>query len=83
MFGEAFVLIVYFEFKVLLLMLQEHFTILLTAICLTVLAGVAKKSRVMTHLEKKVVAYHEAGHALVGWLLKNTDTLMMVSNMAR
>jgi Peptidase family M41 len=42
--------------------------------------GVAKKSRVLTHQEKKVVAYHEAGHALVGWLLKNTDTLMLVKD---
>lgn len=46
-------------------------------------AGVAKKSRVLTHHEKKVVAYHEAGHALVGWLLKNTDTLMMVSTIIK
>jgi len=43
-------------------------------------AGVAKKSRVLSPQEKKVVAYHEAGHALVGWLLKHTDTLMMVSH---
>ena len=43
------------------------------------LSGVAKKSRVLSPQEKKVVAYHEAGHALVGWLLKHTDTLMMVS----
>jgi len=42
------------------------------------LSGVAKKSRVLSPQEKKVVAYHEAGHALVGWLLKHTDTLMMV-----
>jgi ATP-dependent Zn protease len=42
--------------------------------------GVAKKSRVLTHQEKKVVAFHEAGHALVGWLLKNTDTLMLVKD---
>jgi len=43
------------------------------------LLGVAKKSRVLSPQEKKVVAYHEAGHALVGWLLRHTDTLMMVS----
>jgi len=42
------------------------------------MSGVAKKSRVLSPQEKKVVAYHEAGHALVGWLLKHTDTLMMV-----
>ena len=43
------------------------------------MSGVAKKSRVLSPQEKKVVAYHEAGHALVGWLLKHTDTLMLVS----
>jgi len=43
-------------------------------------SGVAKKSRVLSPQEKKVVAYHEAGHALVGWLLKHTETLMMVSH---
>lgn len=48
-----------------------------------VTAGVAKKSRVLSPQEKKVVAYHEAGHALVGWLLKHTDTLMMVSIIPR
>lgn len=42
--------------------------------------GVAKKSRVLTHQEKKIVAYHEAGHAVVGWLLKTTDTLMQVTH---
>jgi len=47
--------------------------------CQCFLSGVAKKSRVLSPQEKKVVAYHEAGHALVGWLLKHTDTLMMVS----
>jgi spastic paraplegia protein 7 len=48
-----------------------------------VTAGVAKKSRVLSPQEKKVVAFHEAGHALVGWLLKHTDTLMMVSIIPR
>jgi len=43
------------------------------------MSGVAKKSRVLSPQEKKVVAYHEAGHALIGWLLKHTDTLMLVS----
>lgn len=36
----------------------------------------------LTPQEKKVVAYHEAGHALVGWLLKSTDALLLVSNAA-
>ena len=41
--------------------------------------GVAKKSRLLSPTEKKVVAYHESGHALVGWLLKYTDALLRVS----
>ena len=59
----------------------SHYT-LLSVHCwvMLLLSGVAKKSRVLTPQEKKVVAYHEAGHALVGWLLKNTDTLMLVSH---
>ncbi len=40
--------------------------------------GVAKKSRVLSPQEKKVVAYHEAGHALIGWLLQHTDALLKV-----
>ena len=28
--------------------------------------------------EKKVVAYHEAGHAIVGWFLRHADPLMKV-----
>lgn len=37
----------------------------------------------MTPEEKRMVAYHEAGHALVGWLLKHTDTLLKVSIVPR
>lgn len=40
--------------------------------------GVAKKTRLLSPQEKKVVAYHESGHALVGWLLKHTDALLKV-----
>lgn len=48
-----------------------------------VIAGVAKKSTVLGPAEKKVVAYHESGHALVGWLLKNTDAILKISIMPR
>lgn len=48
-----------------------------------VVAGVAKKSRILSVQEKKVVAYHEAGHALVGWLLQYTDALLRVSIVPR
>ena len=37
-----------------------------------------KKSNVLTPEERKVVAYHEAGHALTGWLLEHTDPVMKV-----
>ena len=30
--------------------------------------------------ERKTVAYHEAGHAMVGWLLEYTDPVMKVSS---
>ncbi|XP_013396935.1 paraplegin isoform X3 [Lingula anatina] len=42
-------------------------------------AGVAKKSSLLSPQEKKVIAYHESGHALTGWLLKNTHALLRVS----
>lgn len=32
----------------------------------------------MTPAERKVVAYHEAGHALTGWLLEFTDPVLKV-----
>lgn len=33
----------------------------------------------MQEEEKRTVAFHEAGHALVGWLLKHTDALLKVN----
>ena len=36
-----------------------------------VMAGPEKKSQVMTEEEKLIIAYHETGHALVGWALPN------------
>ena len=38
--------------------------------------GMEKKSNVMTPAERRVVAFHEAGHALTGWLLEHTDPIM-------
>ena len=37
-----------------------------------------KKSNMLTPEERRVVAYHEAGHALTGWLLEHTDPVMKV-----
>ena len=48
-----------------------------------VIAGVARKSRVLSPQELRVVAYHEAGHALVGWLLEHTDALLKVTIKSR
>ena len=41
-------------------------------------AGLEKKSLVLQPEEKKVIAYHEAGHAIVGWFLEHADPLMKV-----
>ena len=48
-----------------------------------VIAGPEKKSRVMREKEKRIVAYHEAGHALVGNLLPNADPIHKVSIIPR
>lgn len=37
----------------------------------------------MSPAEKKIVAYHESGHALVGWLLEHTDALLKVTIVPR
>ena len=44
-----------------------------------VMAGPEKKSQVMTEEEKKIIAYHETGHALVGWALPNADPIHKVT----
>ena len=41
-------------------------------------AGLERKTMVIQPQEKKVVAYHEAGHAIVGWFLRHADPLMKV-----
>lgn len=48
-----------------------------------VVAGPEKKGRVMSDHEKRVIAYHEAGHALVGHVLQHTDPIHKVSIVAR
>jgi len=48
-----------------------------------VIAGPEKRSRVISDFEKKIVAYHEAGHALVGYLLPHTDPVHKVSIIPR
>ena len=48
-----------------------------------VLAGPERKTRVMSDQEKRVIAYHEGGHALVGHVLPSTDPIHKVSIVAR
>jgi len=48
-----------------------------------VIAGPERKSRVISDFEKKLVSYHEAGHALLGEYLPHTDQLHKVSIIPR
>jgi cell division protease FtsH len=48
-----------------------------------VMMGPERKSRVITEKEKKITAYHEAGHAIVAHFLPNTDAVHKVSIIAR
>ncbi len=48
-----------------------------------VLAGPARKSRVISEREKAITAYHEVGHALVAHLLPHTDPVHKVSIVSR
>jgi cell division protease FtsH len=48
-----------------------------------VLLGPAHKNERMDKKEKKIIAYHEAGHAIVGAVLENTDPVHKVSIISR
>lgn len=48
-----------------------------------VMLGPERKSHLMTLKEKKIVAYHEAGHALVASVMKNTDPVHKVTIVSR
>jgi len=48
-----------------------------------VIGGLEKKSKIISPEEKKIVAYHEAGHAITGWFLKYADPLVKVSIVPR
>ena len=48
-----------------------------------VIAGPARKSKVVNAREKEITAYHEAGHALVGYMLPNADMPFKVTIVAR
>ncbi|MFZ4639946.1 MAG: ATP-dependent zinc metalloprotease FtsH4 [Nodosilinea sp.] len=48
-----------------------------------VVAGLEKKSRVLSDREKEIVAYHEVGHALVGALMPGSDQVEKISIVPR
>jgi cell division protease FtsH len=48
-----------------------------------VIAGPEKKTRVMSDKERRITAYHEMGHALVGHFLPNSDPIHKISVISR
>lgn len=48
-----------------------------------VIGGLEKKSKIISAEEKKIVAYHEAGHAVSAWFLQNASPLVKVSIVPR
>lgn len=48
-----------------------------------VIGGLEKKNKLISPEEKKIVAYHEAGHAVAGWYLEHADPLVKVSIVPR
>ena len=48
-----------------------------------VMAGPAKKSRLVTESDKRITAYHESGHAIVAKLMKHCDNVHEVSIIPR
>ena len=48
-----------------------------------IIGGLEKKSKIISPQERQIVAFHEAGHALVSWMLKNADPLIKVSIIPR
>ena len=48
-----------------------------------VVAGLEKKNRRMNEREKEIVAHHEAGHAVVSWMLPHTEPVHKVSIIPR
>jgi cell division protease FtsH len=48
-----------------------------------IVGGLEKKTKIITPEEKKVIAYHEAGHAAVSWLLEHAAPLVKVTIVPR
>jgi len=47
------------------------------------IGGLEKKNKIISPEEKRIVAYHEAGHAVCGWFLEHADPLIKVSIVPR
>jgi len=48
-----------------------------------IVGGLEKKKKIITPEERKTIAYHEAGHATVSWLLENSQPLIKVTIVPR
>ncbi|MFZ4862654.1 ATP-dependent zinc metalloprotease FtsH [Sphingobacterium sp. Mn56C] len=48
-----------------------------------VIGGLEKRNKIISPDEKRIVAYHEAGHAIAGWFLEHADPLVKVSIVPR
>jgi cell division protease FtsH len=48
-----------------------------------VVAGLEKKNKLISQNEREIIAYHESGHAIVGWFLEHTDPVLKVSIVPR
>ncbi|WP_061002682.1 ATP-dependent zinc metalloprotease FtsH [Mycolicibacterium mucogenicum] len=48
-----------------------------------VVGGPRRKGRIISELEKKITAYHEAGHTLAGWAMPHLDPVYKVTILAR
>jgi cell division protease FtsH len=48
-----------------------------------VIAGLEKSNKLISPEEREVIAYHESGHAVVGWFLERTDPVRKVSIVPR
>lgn len=47
------------------------------------IGGLEKKNKLISPEEKKIIAFHEAGHAISGWFLEHADPLLKVSIVPR
>ena len=48
-----------------------------------IVGGLERKNKIITDAEKRVIAYHEAGHATVSWILENASPLIKVTIIPR